>query len=390
MVAALLYYKKFVKSLTKKGFKLNPYDGCVANKIVNGKQLTICFHVDDCKMSHMSTKVVDKTIAWLRSEYESIFEDGSGAMKVHRGRKHTYLAMDLDYSHKGECHVTMYKYLDGILQAFDESVKKHGEGWVRVQSRAGKKTAAPDNLFAVDEDCEKLSIEAAASFHTVVAKLLYISKRARPDTSLSVAFLTTRVQGPDTDDWGKLSHLMEYLRADKDRPLILGGDNNGLLMWYVDASFAVHPNMRSHTGGGLTMGRGFPITVSTKQKLTVKSSTEGELVGVDNMMPIILWTRQFLLEQGYGIVENLLLQDNKSSILLERNGKASSGKRTRHINIRYFFITDRVNMKEVSIEWCPTKDMVADFMTKPLQGSHFKRLRDIIMGKVRSVKPNVA
>ena len=108
------------------------------------------------------------------------------------------------------------------------------------------------------------------------------------------------------------------------------------------------------------------------------------------MMPIILWTRQFLLEQGYGIVENLLLQDNKSSILLERNGKASSGKRTRHINIRYFFITDRVNMKEVSIEWCPTKDMVADFMTKPLQGSHFKRLRDIIMGKVRSVKPNVA
>jgi hypothetical protein len=122
----------------------------------------------------------------------------------------------------------------------------------------------------------------------------------------------------------------------------------------------------------------------------VKSSTEGELVVVDDMMPIILWTRQFLLEQGYGIVENLLLQDNKSSILLEKNGKASSGKRTRHINIRYFFITDRANRKEISIEWCPTKDMVADFMTKPLQGSHFKRLRDIIMGKVRSVKPNVA
>ena len=84
-----------------------------------------------------------------------------------------------------------------------------------------------------------------------------------------------------------------------------------------------------------------------------------------------------------------MLQDNKSSILLERNGKASSGKRTRHINIRYFFITDRVNMKKVSIEWCPTKDMVADFMTKPFQGSQFKRLRDIIMGKVRSVEPNV-
>jgi hypothetical protein len=284
----------------------------------------------------------------------------------------------------------MYGYIEGTLQAFDEAIKNHGEGWVLVQSRIAKRTAAPDNLFVVNEDCEKLSIEVAACFHKVVAKMLYLIKRARPDTSLSVAFLTTRVRAPDTDDWGKLSHLMEYLRADKDRPLVLGGENEGLLMWYVDASFAVHPNMCSHTGGGLTMGRGFPITVSTKQKLTVKSSTEGELVGVDDMMPIMLWTRQFLMEQGYGIVENLLLQDNKSSILLEKNGKASSGKRTRHINIRYFFITDRVNKKEISIEWCPTKDMVADFMTKPLQGSHFRRLRDIIMGKFCSVKPNAA
>jgi len=84
MVAALLYYKKFVKSLTKQGFKLNLYDGCVANKMVNGKQITICFHVDDCKISHECTKVVDAMIKLLRAEYESIFEDGSGVMKVHR------------------------------------------------------------------------------------------------------------------------------------------------------------------------------------------------------------------------------------------------------------------------------------------------------------------
>jgi hypothetical protein len=65
MAAALLYYKKFVKSLTKKRFKLNPYNGCKANTTVNGKQITICFHVDDCKISHESTKVVDKLIDWL-------------------------------------------------------------------------------------------------------------------------------------------------------------------------------------------------------------------------------------------------------------------------------------------------------------------------------------
>jgi hypothetical protein len=78
-------------------------------------------------------------------------------------------------------------------------------------------------------------------------------------------------------------------------------------MWYFDASFAVHPNMCSHTGGGLTMGRGFPIVSSTKQKLNTSSSTESELVGVDNMMPIIVWSCYFLMAQGYGVTQNLLL-----------------------------------------------------------------------------------
>jgi hypothetical protein len=118
---------------------------------------------------------------------------------------------------------------------------------------------------------------------------------------------------------------MEYLRGDRERPLILGADNKEMIMWYANALFAVHPNMHGHTGGGMTMGRGFPISVSTKQKLNTKSLTENELVGVDNMMPIILWTCYFLLSQGYGVIKNLLLEDNKSLILLERNGKVSMG-----------------------------------------------------------------
>jgi hypothetical protein len=160
-------------------------------------------------------------------------------------------------------------------------------------------STAPDNLFVINEDCEKLSNVAAAVFHMIVAKALYVTKRARPDNSLAIAFLTTRVRSPSTDDWEKLSHLGEYLRGDRDRPLILGAENEGMLMWYVDASFAVHPNMNGHTRGGWTMGRGFSISVFTKQKLNTKSSTESELVSIDDMMPIILWTCYFLLSQGY-------------------------------------------------------------------------------------------
>ena len=112
-------------------------------------------------------------------------------MKVHRGKVHKYLGMSLDFSHKGQCCVTMYDYLDGILEAFGEAVKKHGEGYITVKKRHSVKTAAPDNLFVVNEDCKELSLEAVASFHTIVAKTLYGTKQARPDTCLDITFLTT-------------------------------------------------------------------------------------------------------------------------------------------------------------------------------------------------------
>jgi len=93
--------------------------------------------------------------------------------------------------------------------------------------------------------------------------------------------------------------------------------------------------MRGHTGGGLSFGRRFPFVNSTSHKLNARSSIETELVDVDDLMPVICWTRYFMEAQGYGVTENIGFQDSKSTILLEKNGKASSTKRTKLINIRY-------------------------------------------------------
>ena len=135
------------------------------------------------------------------------------------------------------------------------------------------------------------------------------------------------------------------------------------------------------------MGRGYPIAQSGKQKLNTRSSTESELVGVDNLMPEVLWSRLFLEGQGYGVKDNLVYQDNQAAILLEKNGKSSSGKRTKHINARYFFVTDRIAKGDIAVKWCPTEDMTGDFWTKPLQGSLFRRFRDLIMGVVPQREP---
>ena len=131
-------------------------------------------------------------------------------------------------------------------------------------------------------------------FHNLVAKTLYATKRARPDTCTSVAFLTTRVREPNLEDWNKLSHMMRYIRVTRRLPLILSADGTHILKWWVDAEFAVHSNMRGHSRGGLSLGRGFPIMGSTKQKLNTRSSTKSEVVGADDFMPPICWTRHFL------------------------------------------------------------------------------------------------
>ena len=151
------------------------------------------------------------------------------------------------------------------------------------------------------------------------------------------------------------------------------------MTWYVDASFAVHEDWKGHTGGPMTFGHGTVTSFSQKQKLNTKSSTVAELVGVDDALPQVLWTFYFVEGQGCKVEKNELHQDNISSMKLEKNGKGSSSKRTKHIKIRYFFFWDKIEAGEVSLKYCPTEKMWADILTKPMQGKAFREMRAKLM-----------
>jgi hypothetical protein len=284
----------------------------------------------------------------------------------------------------------MVDYVKDIVMAWDKASDRiELDGFkIKYRKSSGEPTAVPLNLFTVDEDSAKLPEKQKAAFHNVVAKALYMAKQAWPNIAVSIAFLTTRVRCPDVQDWVKLRLLIKYLRSTVGLSLILGATSGGVLHWYMDAAFAVHPNMRGHSGGAMTLGLGFPISSSGKQKLNTCSSTESELVGVDNLMSLIIWSRNFLKAQGYAVVNNILHQDNRSAILLEQNGKMSSGKHTKHIAICYVFVTDRIKAGEISPKWCPTGEMIADFLTKLLQGAMFWKFRDLLMGVVPTVNTN--
>ena len=327
----------------------------MANKIAeDGNQHTVIWHVDDLQSSHVDGFENTKLISYLRKIY-------GPKMSVTRGKKHRYLGMDMDYSTPGVLQVLIVKYIQDILDDFPELITKSAP------------TPHTDNLFKVrdPEEAEFLDESLARMFHHAVAQLLFLSCRARRDIQTAVAFLTTRVKRPGTDDWGKVKRVLQYLKGTKHLPLNLTVDNLQCTRWQVDASHGVHADCRGHTGAGMTLGRGAIISFSRKQKINTRSSTESELVGVDDAMPQILWSLYFIQAQGYDTTHAVVYQDNKSAILLETNGKFSSSKRTKHIKMKYFFIKDKVDDGEVKIVHEPGDNMWIDMLSKPSVGKRF-------------------
>ena len=131
---------------------------------------------------------------------------------------------------------------------------------------------------------------------------------------------------------------------------------------WIDTSFAVHADYKSHTGACLPFGRGCPVNISSKQKIYTCSSTKAELVTINDAMALVLWCQLFIMGQGFDVHDNIVYQDNQSTLLLSNNRRHSSGKKTRHIEIRYYFITDHVKHNNICLEYCPMEAMISDFL----------------------------
>ena len=262
--SALLWYELFSSKLQQMGFIIYPYDRCMANEMIQGKQCTIVWYVDDVKVSHVDPKVVTKII----EEIEESFGDVSAV----RGDKHTFLGMNMTFTKDKKIHIKMKEHLQEAIDAFPEDIN------AEVTSPVGR------YLMLVNEDAEKLDQHRADIFHSITAKLLYLDKRCRPDLEPTVAFLSTRVKEPDMDDWKKSKRALAYVKKTIDDVCVIGCENLNAVFTWVDAAYAVHPNIRSHTGGSMSMGWGVLHARSSKQKLNTKSLTEAELVGVSEYL----------------------------------------------------------------------------------------------------------
>ena len=129
----------------------------------------------------------------------------------------------------------------------------------------------------------------------------------------------------------------------------------------------------------MSLGQGAIYSMSSKQKLNTQSSTEAELIGVNDAMAMVLCTHHFLKVQGYHINDNVVPQDNKNTMKLAKFGKQSSGHQTHHLEVHFSFVTNNMQRQKLWIEYCPTRDMLVDFFTKPLQRLQFQKLKKLIL-----------
>ena len=263
--SALLWYDLYSTTLKEMGFEINPYDRCVANKVIDGKQCTVCWYVDDNKVSHVDDKVNDMIVDKVEEKF--------GKLARSKGKKHTFLGMDIEFIGNGKLTIATPQHIEEAIEKFGEDLSTDAVN------------PAKSKLFTVTTDSMPLSEPKADTYHSVTATVLWLCKRSRPDLETAVSFLCTRVQAPTLEDWGKLRRLLKFLKRTKDDIRVMGADNMLKLETWVDASHATHANMRGHTGGTMSFGWGVVHEKSAKQKINTKSTTESEVVALSEYVP---------------------------------------------------------------------------------------------------------
>jgi hypothetical protein len=184
LLGAILFYQKLSKQLNDWGYVQNDYDPCTLNKVINGEQVTIQFHVDDLKISHKDQDVLDSIL----NDLDVKFGTKKKALTASIGLIHNYLGITINFNERNKMKFTMFDYLKDILSEIPSDM----EGIVR--------TPAQDDLFTINESSPLLNEKDADFYHRTTARLLFAAKRAHRDRQVAVAYMCTRVKAPTVSD----------------------------------------------------------------------------------------------------------------------------------------------------------------------------------------------
>jgi len=353
--ASRLWFNLLTKLLLSKGYVASETDPCVMRRSSGGLIFCILIYVDDLLIfaSQAETNAIRD---FLTKAFKTITMSVSNSL--------SYLGMQIVWK-DGCVTVDMDFYVTQLLT-----------DWLHLPT---KPTPGSRDTFQVDETSMPLSEQLRQVFHSTVARILYLSKRVRPDTLPVISFLCTRVTKATKQDQQKLERLLGFLRNTKTRKLYLRGMSSQQLMAFIDAAFALHFDSKSHTGVLFVIGGVVVYVSSRKQKCIAKSPTEAELVGLTDNLGLVELFHEFVsFLFGKLIPVPIVYQDCSSVISLVTRGGGIT--RTKHMRARVNLGKECFDEKRAIVIYCNTKQMKADGASKVLEGKGFMDFATFVQG----------
>jgi hypothetical protein len=345
--SARLWFDELSATLESLGYTPAYSDPCAFYKVSNGTRCDLIIFVDDIVALCDDESFFDDLVNGLERRYPDV--------KAETSQDFCYLGMHVVLAN-GKATIGMEGYVQDLLQEWGV--------------RGTRNTPATSTLFDASEGV-KLTGQRAEVFHSVVAKVLYLATKIRPDLLVSVAYLCSRVTSSTEGDEKKLYRLLQYLNGTQSKCLVLSASDLKMTA-FVDASFGMHGDGKSHTGICIMLGEGCVLAKSAKQRIVTKDSTEAELVALSDMVSVVERCHELVVEMGYNIPPPVIMQDNASTITLVTVG--GGAQRTRHMRVRQHLVLERVTEGKVSVIYTPTGNMLADVLTKPLQGELYRTM----------------
>lgn len=352
--AAKSWNDEIHRFLTRHSFERSKNDPCLYTKVQDSELVYLLIYVDDILIVAKSMKCIQGVKSMLAMEFD--IQD--------LGEIKQYLGIDVTRDKDGIFHLNQAKYIKKIVNEFGMSHAKVSN--VPMQVNYGKTAAnTDDGLLLSNKQYQKL-----------IGCLLYISVNTRPDISASISILAQKMSKPRQDDWNELKRVLKYLKGTANLRLALGRKdyNCDLVYGYSDANWADNKSDRKSNSGHVFMVNGATVCWSSrKQSLVALSTCESEFIALSEACRAAIWIRRILIDLKQKVpTATTIYEDNQSCLDLVKEEERLSD-RSKHIDTRFCFVKDYIEKGLISCVYCPTDEMLADILTKPLPSAKFQK-----------------
>lgn len=357
--ASYAWNKHFSDFLNLFGLMQLKKDNCVfVNK--SGKvDLIIALYVDDGLVVARDRNLLAQVISYLRSKFDISIMDPKCfvGIQIYRDRANRKMLINQEY------------YIKKVVDRFGMAEAKTASTPLDVNQKLNL-NGCPDN--------EEHGV-VRVPYKEAIGSLLYTAQATRPDISFAVSFLARFSEKPKLAHWNAVKRVIRYLKEQPDLGIVYQGNGNeNELIAFSDSDYGGNLDTRHSTSGYLILFNCGPVIwKSQKQKTIAQSTTEAEFIAAAMCCKEVLWARHLVCELGRKKMKpTKLFIDNQSAITIIRNNQIHG--KTKHIQIKYMFIQEVNQLKEVEVEYIESKEQRADIMTKPISVGQFRFLKTTI------------